>query len=196
MKTQKGFTLLELMLVLVLIGYLATLVPFPSLQPDPFDATEKEAQVLQALINLASEHAVLNNIEMGLAVSEDSYAFLMFDGEKWQKLDEAPFVGKTLEPEFRFELILDGLDWQEENLLSAVELIDEEKLEEAASLPEEERLAAFPQVFLLSSGELSPFDLRVIYDNGFDDSVEFLVRGEFSTPVSLYDPQQQLEMTF
>lgn len=196
MKTSKGFTLIELLLVLVVVGYLVSLVRLPSFGPDPFEATEKEAKVLQVLINLASEYAVLNNVQMGLAVSQDSYAFLAFDGDKWQRVEQAPFITKTLEQDFRFELKLDGLEWQESNLLSAVELIDEEKLEKASDLPEEERLLAFPQVFLLSSGELSPFDLRVIYDDGFADPVEFLVRGEFTTPVALLDPLQQQELEF
>jgi len=191
---QQGFTLLELLLVITVMGFLVSMVRFPSFAPDPFELAEKQAKTLTAQINLASEFAVLNNAQLGLAMTETSYGFLLFDGQKWQPLTEPPFVSKELEPDLQLELILDGLSWQEENLLSAVEFIDEEALEDLAEMTEEEKQLAFPQIFLLSSGELSPFDLRVVYDNGFDDRVEFLVRGEFTTPVALYDPLQQLEL--
>lgn len=194
MKKHQGFTLIELMLVIVIMGYLVTLVRLPSLAPDPFDLVEKHAKTISTQINLASEFAVLNNVQLGLAVTESRYSFLMFDGEKWQPLAEPPFVAAELEPELHLELVLDGLAWHQENLLSAVEFIDEESLEELAELSEEEKQLAFPQIFLLSSGELSPFDLRITYDNGFDDTVEFLVRGLFTSPVNLYDPLQQLEL--
>jgi len=193
-KKHQGFTLIELMLVIVIMGYLVTLVRLPSLAPDPFDLVEKHAKTISTQINLASEFAVLNNVQLGLAVTESRYSFLMFDGEKWQPLAEPPFVAAELEPELHLELVLDGLAWHQENLLSAVEFIDEESLEELAELSEEEKQLAFPQIFLLSSGELSPFDLRITYDNGFDDTVEFLVRGLFTSPVNLYDPLQQLEL--
>ena len=194
MKKHQGFTLIELMLVIVIMGYLATLVRFPSLEPDPFDLVEKRAITLKTQINLASEFAVLNNAQLGLAVTEGRYAFLLFDGEQWQPIAEPPFVAAELEPELHLELVLDGLAWQQENLLSAVEFIDEEKLEEMAELSDEEKQLAFPQIFILSSGELSPFDLRVTYDNGFDDTIEFLIRGVFTAPVSMFDPLQQLEL--
>ena len=70
---HKGFTLLELLLVIVVIGYLVSLVRFPSLAPDPFDLTEKQATRLTHQINMASEYAVLNNVQMGLAIAENRY---------------------------------------------------------------------------------------------------------------------------
>jgi general secretion pathway protein H len=82
------------------------------------------------------------------------------------------------------------LEWQEQNLLSAVQWIDEEQLEENSEQTEEEKQMSFPQIFILSSGEISPFDLDVSYDNGFDEPVTFKVRGEFITPVLVLDPKQ------
>lgn len=194
-KRNRGFTLLELLLVIVVIGYLVSLVRLPALEKDPFEKTEEQAQVIRTLINLASEYSVLNQVQMGFAINKTSFAFLAFDGTKWQRIEEPPFMLRELEPDLLLELTLDGLAWSEENLISAVEMIDEQTLEEQSqNLSEEEKLLAFPQIFILSSGEVSPFDLRVVYDNGFDDTVEFLIRGEFIAPVAMYDPQQQLEL--
>ena len=180
--------------MITVMGFLVSLVRFPSFAPDPFELAEAQAKTLTAQINLASEYAVLNNLQLGLAMTETSYGFLAFDGQRWQPLSDPPFVAKELDENLQFDLSLDGLAWQEQNLLSAVEFIDEETLEDLADMTEEEKKLAFPQVFLLSSGELSPFDLRVIYDDGFEDRVEFLVRGQFTTPVHMYDPLQQLEL--
>lgn len=194
MNKSKGFTLLELLLVIVVIGYLVSMVRLPALAPDPFELTEKQANKLTHLINLASEFAVLNNMQMGLAVSEYEYAFLVFDGEQWQQISEAPFEMTTLDENLRLQVVLDGLSWQEENLLSAVEFIDEARLEELQELDPEQQKLAIPQIFILSSGEISPFDITVSYDDGFTDPVDFLIRGKFITPVNVYDPLQQLEL--
>ena len=193
MKKPQGFTLIELLLVIVIIGYLVSLVRFPSLSKSPFDEVETQATKLTALINLASEQALIHNVQMGLAVSENQYAFLAFVDGKWQPIQEPPFKTEPL-PEFvTLNLELDGLEWSEDNLISSIDMIDEERLEELAELPEEERLLASPQIFILSSGELSPFDITVAYDD-FDTQVEFLVRGKFTAPVSVYDPQQIEEL--
>ncbi|MDO6720452.1 prepilin-type N-terminal cleavage/methylation domain-containing protein [Psychrosphaera sp. 1_MG-2023] len=194
MHKSKGFTLLELLLVIVVIGYLVTMVRLPSLAPDPFELTEKQAARMTHLVNLASEYAVLNNMQLGLAVTEDRFAFLVFDGEAWQPFQEPPFDIKPLDEYVRLELILDGLSWQEDNLLSAVEFIDEERLEQLQELDPEEQKLAIPQIFILSSGEISPFDITVEFDDGFANPVSFLIRGEFTAPVRMYDPLQQLAL--
>ncbi|WP_299265940.1 type II secretion system minor pseudopilin GspH [uncultured Psychrosphaera sp.] len=190
MNKHKGFTLFELMLVILLMGLVVSTVKFPNLAQDPFDQVDQQSKKLAALINLASEYAVLNNTLLGFSVSESSYVFLMFDGEKWQPMPEPPFTETELENDITIELALDGLEWQEQNLLSAVEWIDEEQLEENSEQTEEEKQMSFPQIFILSSGEISPFDLDVSYDNGFDEPVTFKVRGEFITPVLVLDPKQ------
>ncbi|MDC2889928.1 prepilin-type N-terminal cleavage/methylation domain-containing protein [Psychrosphaera algicola] len=88
---SKGFTLLELLLVIVVIGYLVTMVRLPSLAPDPFELTEKQAARMTHLVNLASEYAVLNNMQLGLAVTEDRFAFLVFDGEALATIPRTAF---------------------------------------------------------------------------------------------------------
>ncbi|MFT6529451.1 MAG: general secretion pathway protein H [Psychrosphaera sp.] len=194
MNKHKGFTLFELMLVIMLMALVVSTVKFPNLTQDPFDQVDQQSKKIAALINLASEYAVLNNSLLGFSATETSYAFLQFDGTKWQQINEMPFALTELEPTIKMDLMLDGLEWQEQNLLSAVKWIDEEELEQASEQTEEEKKLAFPQIFILSSGEISPFDLDISYDNGFDDPITFKVRGEFIAPVSVYDPQQIEEL--
>ncbi|MDA8621234.1 type II secretion system minor pseudopilin GspH [Psychrosphaera sp.] len=190
---NQGFTLIELMLVIVIIGYLVSLVRFPSFTPNAYDLVEEESQKLTALINLASEYATVKNKQLGLAVSEQQYVFLVLEDEEWVRFTERPFETEPLNENLTLTLKLDGLPWQEKNLLSAVQFIDDETMEDQSGLSNEEKLLAFPQVFLLSSGEISPFEIELEFQD-FDDVVMFVIQGLFTAPVKYYDPTQQQEL--
>lgn len=192
-KKNQGFTLIELMLVIVIIGYLVSLVRFPSLAPNAYDLVEKESQKLTALINLASEYAVVNNQQLGLAVSDQQYAFLIYDGEKWVRITKRPFDTEPLNENLILTLKLDGLPWQEKNLLSAVQLIDEETLNAETDLSDEEKKLAFPQIFILSSGEISSFEIELELPTMENDAM-FVIQGLFTAPVKFYDPQAQRDI--
>lgn len=195
MTTNKGFTLLELLLVLTLMAFLFSSVKIPDLTKNPFDLVEHEAKKVAHLIDLASEYAVLNNALLGFAVREQQYAFLAYNGEKWIEIPEPPFTKATFE-QLELSIQLDGLEWQEQSLISSVEWINQDEKDELLDELEEapEDVFLFPQVFILPSGEISPFDLDLFYTDGFDIEIGFKVRGEFTTPVKVYDPQQIEEL--
>ena len=189
MKTQtaKGFTLIELLLVLALMGLLFSTVSLPDLSKTPYDRVEHEAKKVSTLIDMLSEYAVLNNAITGFVIRDNEYGFLYFDGKKWLEIIEPPFARVELEEDMLIDLRLDGLEWQEQNMLSAVEWIEEDKLEELSKDAEPEQFV-FPQVFILPSGEISPFELDVSYNNGFDSEIMFRIKGEFIAPVTLLTP--------
>lgn len=189
MKQVKGFTLLELMLVLALMGFLFSSITLPDISQDPYDEVEKEAKKISTLIDMLSEYSVLNNQITGFVIKDNEYGFLLFDGEKWQEIMEPPFNRVELEENFLVELKLDGLEWQEQNMLSSVQWIEEDELEELSKDAEPDQFI-FPQVFILPSGELSPFELDVSYSDGFDIDILFRIRGEFIAPVTLLSPTE------
>ncbi len=189
MKQVKGFTLLELMLVLALMGFLFSTITLPDIAQDPYDKVEQEAKKISTLIDMLSEYSVLNNQITGFVVQDGQYGFLFFDGEKWQEIAEAPFARVELEQNLLVELKLDGLEWQEQNMLSSVQWIEEEELEQLSEQAEPDQFV-FPQVFILPSGELSPFELDVSYSDGFDIDILFRIRGEFIAPVTLLSPAE------
>ncbi|MUH73431.1 type II secretion system minor pseudopilin GspH [Psychrosphaera haliotis] len=190
---HQGFTLIELMLVIVIIGYLVSLVRFPSFAPNAYDLVEEESQKLTALINLASEYATVKNKQLGLSVSEQQYVFLILEDEEWVRFTDRPFETEPLNENLTLTLKLDGLPWQEQSLLSAVQFIDDETMEDQSGLSNEEKLLAFPQVFLLSSGEISPFEIELEFQD-FDDVVMFVIQGLFTAPVKHYNPAEQEEL--
>jgi len=133
-----GFTLLELLVVLLIIGVtltMATLAIGPLLgRRDGGD----EAQRLGALVQLAREQAVLQGVEHGLALSRDGYRVLALGEDGWQPVEGSAYRARTLPPPFRLRLTVEG---------RGVEL--------AAEPPDE------PQLLLLSSGETTPFALEL-----------------------------------
>jgi general secretion pathway protein H len=190
---ESGFTLIELMLVIFIIGLLVSMVRLPALSSSPFELVDQESKKLGVLINMASDRAILKNRQIGLALNEQQYVFLEFIENKWQVISEPPFITEPLPTNVTVQLNLDDLPWSEENLLSAVKLIDEEELEKSSQKSAEERALEFPQIFILSSGEISSFEIEMTYDD-FDQEITFLVQGEFSAPVHVYDPLQIEEL--
>lgn len=83
-KPMAGFTLLELLVVMVIIGLLASMVG--QVQSDSGgQKARREAERLQNLIGLLREDAVLNNVNHGLRLAPDHYTVLSLDhGGQWQ----------------------------------------------------------------------------------------------------------------
>ncbi|WP_419148965.1 type II secretion system minor pseudopilin GspH [Pseudoalteromonas 'SMAR'] len=180
-KTQ-GFSLLEVLVVLVIIAFSVNLITYTVSDSDE-EELEKMAMRVQGTINLASEFAVLNQVELGLHLDKDTLEFLVFDGEKWTTF-EADDIYKAIKfPEqYEVELILEDLPWSQDNLLEQAnwrELMsggDDDELLELKKLK-------IPQVLILSSGEVSAFRLKV--ENTSLTEPLYFVEGEFMAPVGL-----------
>ncbi|WOH36680.1 prepilin-type N-terminal cleavage/methylation domain-containing protein [Thalassotalea fonticola] len=185
MKNDRGFTLLEVMLVLLVIGMLLnTLVGNLTRSPIE-DKLELDSQKFSALFNLASEYALLNNIELGLLVEEDSYQFLAFDGIKWVPVPEQDsLIEEIFEEPFYLTLTLDELPVDGQMIIS--QSMFEEFEDEQAFEDEEELL--YPQVFILSGGDITPFKLTFSYDDDFDEPMYFDVTGTYTIPLVIEGP--------
>ncbi len=196
-----GFSLIELMVVLVIIGVSAMIVMLSFNPPSGSDDLEKQARRFQVVFDMASDYAILNQVELGLRVEqeENSYHFLMLDEDQnWQLIDnEAFFAATTLEQEFSLELELDGLPWVEDEDLFDGTLFDEtlSVSEEGVEIGEEEEERPDPpQVFIFSSGEITPFSLIMKFEPEFgdQDTAYFRVNGIDFTPLQLEGPLEYL----
>lgn len=148
-KAVAGFTLVEILVVLVILGSLFSLALFSSNDQGRQRELRTEAERLAALIGLLADQAVLDSREYGLLIELQGYRVLGYEESTglWQPLAE--------EREHRLpdgmELVLE-LDGQPLQLVS----------ESPTSAEQVERGAATqPQLIILSSGELSPFRLEV-----------------------------------
>ena len=64
----RGFTLLEVMLVLLLMGLAAGYVMFNAFGASKRDLLKSQAQRLQVIVDMASDYAVLNQQQLGIRV--------------------------------------------------------------------------------------------------------------------------------
>ena len=135
-----GFTLLELMVVLVLIGIIFSFAILSLGGDDLAEMMEQETRRLATLLELASDEAVLRGEELAVYFSAEGYEFLVLQDAGWQPSGEDGLLKAYKLPagiEIRLEVDGDppGLTTQDDD--------------------SEESLT--PQVFILSSGEMTPF---------------------------------------
>lgn len=94
-RVREGFTFVELLVVIAVIGVAATAVVLSA--PDPRPSVAVEAERFGARLSLARDEAVLTNTSVAVRLSSDGYGFEVFDGRVWQGLNGA--LGKQTWPE-------------------------------------------------------------------------------------------------
>lgn len=86
---EAGFTLVELLVVLVVIGLAGTAVVLTA--PSDGDLLAREAETLAARLRRAREEAVLAGHGVRVRVSTTGYDYVRQDFEAWRPLREGPF---------------------------------------------------------------------------------------------------------
>ncbi|MCG3729664.1 type II secretion system minor pseudopilin GspH [Vibrio cincinnatiensis] len=160
MRWQRGFTLLEIMLVLVLLSLSAVAV-IATLPAKQSDEIEKSAQSLFQRLQLLNEEALLSGLDFGLRVDEKKHriSFLQFNEQGWQPIDKIGFAAQlALDEGLGLEFSVGGGAWQDKDrLFIPSSLFDDQMFAEY----KEQQAPPEPQVFILSSGEITPFHLSI-----------------------------------
>ncbi len=131
---QPGFTLLEILVVLILLGIIVS-VAMLSIGGSRKEQLEHSMQRLQQVIRMAHEEAVLNQYELALKFKPHAYEFQTLKKNKWQTISQPPFMRRReLDDVFRIKLLQDGI---------------------SVSLEKEDS----GRILLFSSGEMTPFEL-------------------------------------
>ncbi|MDN3487263.1 type II secretion system minor pseudopilin GspH [Pseudoalteromonas sp. APC 3224] len=177
---QYGFSLIEILVVLVIIAFATKMVVY-SLDGGAEEELDKQASRLHTTINAASEFAVLNQVELGLLVDQNTLEFLVFDGEKWTSFErEELFKPIEFDQQFKVTLNLEDLPWAQDNLLEQSNWRELMSGDNDDSLLELKKLKV-PQVLLLSSADVSAFQLML----ELKDQAEpvYFIEGKFAAPV-------------
>ncbi len=175
---QQGFTLIELMVVVVIVAILFSYTTLAIRGNSPEDAIKEEAQRLERLIQLAMEESILRGEEYGIEVFIDGYRFLRLSEHQWQPLSGDRILReRKLSDDIELEMRL------EDTAISIVTNIDpfadkkvdlDDNLDEAE---DEKKISIKPHIYLLSSGEITPeFNIR-FYILGVETS--YIVTGLF-----------------
>jgi len=155
MRQARGFTLIELLVVLVIIGTMVSMAVLSIGSSSGSRELRNEAERLAALIGVLADEAVLDGQEYGLRVTPESYQVLIYDSLSgtWSEADSQK--EHRAPASLRLTLELDG----EALKLPEPDVQDDQP--GLASNREEKKEPLVPQLLILSSGELSPFRLRL-----------------------------------
>jgi len=215
---SKGFTLLEVLVVIALIGLIVSVVQFNFSAKRPEDVLKKSSHQFAALFESAANYGLLNNIELGLYVDDASYQFLGYDGKRWTAISKQDWLAKQKLPKgVTIKLALDDLPIEEPILFdSSVFQTQEEEFLSFDDKNEDERDMAegedegkeksgykssnekkspkiIPQVYILSGGDITPFTLTFQFKESvahYDDLAElaYRVTGIYTIPLTVEGP--------
>lgn len=173
--SQKGFTLMEVLLVVLLMGLAASAVTMTMTGADRGKALERTALQFMTATEMVLDETVLSGHFIGIVVEETSYKFVYYDEGKWKALDKDRVLAeRQMEHGVQISLILDGLplvqedeeqdSWFDEPLIEKTE--DDKK-----KFPE-------PQIMLFPSGEMSAFEMTFFSEDEKGKEIEALVVGD------------------
>jgi general secretion pathway protein H len=151
---QGGFTLLELLVVLVIIGIMVAMatLSFGVLGRDR--QSEEETRRFWVVLQQAREEAELQAEDLAVFISATSYEYLRFDQRRneWQLVEfDELFQQRELPEGLRFRLRLESRE-----VVLKPDLPDRSDKDENDKWP--------PQIMVLSSGDVMPFELEVERD--------------------------------
>lgn len=184
---QAGFTLIEVMLVIVVIGMMVAAVQLNFANNKPEKKLEQEALRFAGVFNLAAEYGLLNNVELGLVIKDGSYEFVGYDGVSWTSIPDNEMLASYKMPEeLTIALNFDDLEPDPEALVSR-DLFEPEE-DSFNETEEEEKI--IPQVYILSGGDITPFKASFLFADEYllAQDFAFVVEGKYTTPLTVSGP--------
>lgn len=161
MKRSAGFTLIEMMLVLVLLATSAVAV-ISTLPDNKRDEVKEQAVRFHHLAQLLGEDAMLNGVDYGIRVEPHQYNFLQLTQDGWQPLEGAKFYTDVkLDNAITAQVEIGGAWKDKDRLFKSDSLFKDEDL---FTKSDEEKKKIKPQIVVMASGEYTPFTLSFEVD--------------------------------
>lgn len=173
MLRQRGFTLIEILVVMVILGLLATVAVFSLGGSSERRELEQKSRELFLILQVAGERSILDNGEIGVQIADNQVRFLHYlPGERtWEAFAERPFAVREWADNFLIEL---------------------ETEDDPPRMPTNEDNAERPDLVFFSSGETTPFRLAM----GLSSDPDRLYRIETDglNPLRLLQPEDDNEV--
>lgn len=183
-KTQQGFTLLELLIVMGVVGVLASLVTLSISGSDFNDELEREARKVAAQVSLLQDEAIVQSRETGIRVWANAYRFWQWNPQAgWLPLEgDDDFKPHTLPDDAEIELALTGQPLLLDPLpVKGFPAIQPSKPDSSISSgttttpPPPKFKTNMPHLMLFSSGESVPFELSLTHP---DATLKWTITGD------------------
>ncbi len=144
---SSGFTLLEVLVVVVIIGIITTMAVVSTRVLGGDHEMDQEARRLVAVLTQARDDAMLEGRDVGLRIDARGYDFMLYDGrvEQWDLVSDDPLLRERTLP--------DGLE--------ASLRLESRPVRLPMRTPPTERERPQPQVVVMASGDLVPFEVRL-----------------------------------
>ncbi|MEJ2515833.1 MAG: type II secretion system minor pseudopilin GspH [Gammaproteobacteria bacterium] len=173
---QAGFSLLELLVVVVIVGLMAGMAVFSIGAVGRETPAETEARRLTALLQLVSEEALVQGRDFGLEIFSDGYRFLSWDPDSrlWVvPAGDELLRARSFPEDLQVGLVVEGR---------------EIALSEQGGRREERRDQVAPHVAISAGGEFTPFELYVA--EAFEPRA-WLLTGAANGTLDLIEPGEE-----
>lgn len=180
---QAGFSLLEIMVVVVIIGIVLSVasLSFGFLRNDR--ELQTEATRFIALAEVALDEATMQGREFGIELMTAGYRFVEYDAltAVWMEIPADDTLRlRELPEDVEFELFLEG-----KNILLDDDPAKFDDPEKRTNRFDREVYA--PHLLIFSSGDATPFELRIL--RGHDDQ-EIILQGDALGNVKIVKPDE------
>ena len=182
-RINRGFTLIEILVVVVIVATIVgTVVLSMGLVSDDREL-DTELNRIATLIEVAQDEAMMQGREFGLELMQSSYRFVEFDPLTFQW---AEVPGDDL---FRMRQLPQGMEF--DLFVEDRQIVLDIDAQQFADPDEEDMTSGVedyaPHVFVFSSGEATPYELRIRRDIG---DQEVVMRGDIFGDIEFGDEDE------